>query len=77
MLSSPGHQDACADALNRFQILPRTLGDARVDPDSQQDGSSSSAALSSSFINDTTHSPLRLANSRAITEVPQDFVLYF
>ena len=78
MLSTPGPWEACSDGPDGFQILPASLGNAAMDPGSrQEDGRSSSAALSSSFINNTTHLSLWLANSSAITKMPEDFVMYF
>lgn len=78
MLSTPGCWEACSDALGRFQILPVSLGDAAMDPGSrQEDEHSSSAALCSSFINNTTHLPSWLVNSSAITKMPEDFITYF
>lgn len=78
MLSTPGHGEACSDALDTFRILPASLGDAAMDPGPRQEGGHSrSAALSSSFINNTTHLPSRLANSSTITKMPEDFVTCF
>lgn len=54
------------------------VSEPAMDPASwQEDGRSSSAALSSSFINYTTHLPSWLADSSAITKMPEDFVMYF